>query len=220
MSISSLAIAVDLSHGFGAARSQGRRPTCLAFAASGCHGHAIGDEFSELSVEYAFYHAVERMVAKDRSTGVNFGAIKAALAVDGQPNENGWPYIPNLGADDHWSPPASQGDVFRGSLDRILCDLGSVRGVLEEGRPVLLIVDVSISFFRPPAGAIINAPTAERSEGTHAIIAVGYGHLDKAVAYLVRNSWGEKWGSNGYAWLHEDYLQPRLRAAGVFTPEA
>jgi len=220
MSISSLAIAVDLSLGFGAARSQGQRPTCLAFAASDCHGHAIRDEFSELSVEYAFYHAVERMAAKDRSTGVNFGAISTALGVDGQPEEDVWPYIPNLGPDDDWSPPMNPGDIFHGKLDRISRDLGSVRDALEERIPVLLIMDVSRSFFRPAAGHVISAASTERAEGIHAVIAVGYGYLDKDVSYLVRNSWGEKWGSNGYAWLHEDYLEPRLRVAGVFSKEA
>lgn len=220
MSISSLAIAVDLSLGFGPARSQGQRPTCLAFAASDCHGHAIGGEFSALSVEYAFYHAVERMVVKDRSTGVNFGAISTALGVDGQPEEYRWPYIPNLGPDDDWAPPVNPGDIFHGKLDRISRDLGSVRDALDECIPVLLIMDISKSFFRPELGEIINADSAERSEGVHAVIAVGYGHLDKAASYLVRNSWGEKWGSNGYAWLHEDYLEPRLRVAGVFAQES
>lgn len=220
MSISSLAISVDLTPGFGTARSQGQRPTCLAFAASDSHGHAIGDEFRELSVEYAFYHAVERMAAKDRSTGVNFTSISAALAVDGQPDESRWPYIRELGPDDAWSPPAELGDIFRGKLETILCNLGSVIATLENGFPVLLIMDVSRSFFRPVAGEIINAASTERSEGTHAVIALGYGKLDKAAAYLVRNSWGEKWGSNGYAWLHEDYLESRLRVAGVFSNEA
>lgn len=220
MSISSLAIMVDFSPDFGAARSQGQRPTCLAFAASDCHAHAIGNGYGELSVEYAFYHAVERMVAKNRSNGVNFEAISTALGVDGQPEEYGWPYIPNLGPDDDWSPPVNPGDIFHGKLDRISRDLGSVRDALDERIPVLLIMDISKSFFRPAAVEIINADSAERAEGVHAVIAVGYGHLDKAASYLVRNSWGEKWGSNGYAWLHEDYLEPRLRVAGVFAQKA
>ncbi len=220
MSISSLAITVDLSPDFGAARSQGRRPTCLAFAASDCHVHALGNGSGELSAEYAFYYAVERMVAKDRSTGLNFGAISTALRVDGQPKEAGWPYIPDLGPDDDWSPPVDPGDIFHGKLGRMSLDLGSVRDALDKRIPVLLIMDVSRSFFRPTAGKIINAVSTESAEAIHAVVAVGYGHLDKAASYLVRNSWGEKWGSGGYAWLHEEYLEPRLRLAGVFSQEA
>ena len=220
MSISSLAITADLSPDFGAARSQGQRPTCLACAASACRTCAVGNGCGEMSVEFAFYHAVERMVAKDRSTGVNFGAISTALGVDGQPKEEGWPYIPDLGPNDAWSPPVAPGDIFHGKLGRMSLDLGSVRDALDKRIPVLLIMDVSKSFFRPATGKIINAASTERAEGIHAVIAVGYGNLDKAASYLVRNSWGEKWGMNGYAWLHEDYLEPRLRVAGVFSQEA
>ena len=219
MFASSVTIAVDLRPGFGAVRSQGQRPTCLAFAASGCHGNSIGKGSGELSVEYAFYHAVERTAAKDRSTGVNFETMSTALAADGQPEEAGWPYIPDLSPDDDWSPPANPGTVYNGKLDMISCDLGSVRNELEEGHPVLLIVDISKSFYRVASESIINARVAERREGTHAVIAVGFGYLDTEVCYLIRNSWGATWASNGYAWLHEDYLEPRLRAAGSFCPE-
>ena len=217
MSTSSLSVAVDLRSGFGAIRAQGERPTCAAFAASGCHAYSIDADSPELSVEYAFYHAVARTVAKDRTTGVNFAAMSAAIAGDGQPAESAWPYIPHLGPADHWSPPANVGTIYRGGLNRISCDLVSVRAELESARPVFVITDISKSFYFTARGAIVNASSAERREGTHAVIALGFGHLDAAVCYLIRNSWGPSWGTDGYAWLHEDYLEPRLRVAGVFS---
>ncbi|MFA6242537.1 MAG: C1 family peptidase [Candidatus Hydrogenedentales bacterium] len=52
--------------------------------------------------------------------------------------------------------------------------------------------------------------------GGHAILAVGYddnhsnlGTKNKG-ALLIRNSWGKKWGEDGYGWLPYDYIQTGL----------
>lgn len=152
----------------------------------------------------------------DRTKGVNFGTMADTIDADGQPDESGWPYIPDLLPEDDWSPPAIAGAIYRRPMRRIAGDLGSVRGELEKSRPVFMITDISSSFYTPGPETIINAPAAERREATHAVIAVGLGYLDSDACYLIRNSWGERWGAGGYSWLHEDYLEPRLRTAGVF----
>jgi C1A family cysteine protease len=49
-------------------------------------------------------------------------------------------------------------------------------------------------------------------QGGHALVAVGYhdskefeDHKEKG-GFLIRNSWSEKWGDNGYGWLPYDYV--------------
>jgi C1A family cysteine protease len=56
----------------------------------------------------------------------------------------------------------------------------------------------------------------EKFLGGHAIVAVGYSdgieitnpyNGNKTVgALLIRNSWGTKWGENGYGWLPYEYV--------------
>ncbi len=57
----------------------------------------------------------------------------------------------------------------------------------------------------------------ERREGGHAIVAVGYddnmkikntnpGAKEATGALLIRNSWGEGWGDEGYGWLPYEYI--------------
>ena len=52
-------ITIDLRGQFGPARDQGKRPTCMSFAASDAHA-AAKDTLDPLSAEFAHYHAVQR----------------------------------------------------------------------------------------------------------------------------------------------------------------
>lgn len=42
--------------------------------------------------------------------------------------------------------------------------------------------------------------------GGHAIVAVGYDNEQGQGALLIRNSWGESWGYDGYGWLPYEYV--------------
>jgi C1A family cysteine protease len=44
----------------------------------------------------------------------------------------------------------------------------------------------------------------ERSMGGHAVLAVGYNTAKRA--FLIRNSWGPKWGLKGYFWMPDAYI--------------
>ena len=49
----------------------------------------------------------------------------------------------------------------------------------------------------------------------HAVVLTGYGDLKSKPYFLIRNSWGLKWGWGGYAWFPESYLARRY--AGAFV---
>ena len=44
----------------------------------------------------------------------------------------------------------------------------------------------------------------ERELGGHAVLAIGYD--DSQGRFIVRNSWGQKWGDKGYFTMPYDYL--------------
>jgi C1A family cysteine protease len=98
------------------------------------------------------------------------------------------------------------------------CWLGTIDDIctkLDSGQPVVIVFTLSLCFYVPDAEGIITATASDVDINYHAVIAVGYGMANGQRLILIRNSWGEDWGLNGYAWLPEEYLSPRL--CGIAT---
>ena len=55
----------------------------------------------------------------------------------------------------------------------------------------------------------------EAALGGHAVLAVGYN--DAGQRFIVRNSWGSKWGKKGYCFMPYAYLTDPDLAADFWT---
>jgi len=208
---------VDLRSNFGAARDQNPRPTCLAFAASDTHA-ALRSGWNPLSAEWAYYHAVKRDggLPQDGST---LASMLATIKSDGQPPESDWPYIQNAAIDvASWLPPAGPSALFFRDNAACRSALQDVVDQLDSGVPVLITMTLSDAFYLPDAGVVERAEAIDPKR-RHAVVAVGYGERAGNRFILIRNSWGEGWGLEGYAWLAEHYLAPRLTQAVILTKE-
>jgi hypothetical protein len=207
----------DLRARFGAARDQDPRPTCMAFAASDAHAAARG-VWRPLSVEWAYFHALKQDKTVPHA-GATMRGMLAALKSEGQPEEEAWPYIQELFADTlAWVPPNAS-PIFRrdnviraGTVDAIFASL-------DADLPVVFTMSISKSFRRPGSGGVIHAIEPLEPRRVHALVGVGYGHQDQDKFLLIRNSWGEAWGVDGYAWVSVAYLTPRLLRVATMAGE-
>jgi hypothetical protein len=212
----SIQVHKDLRSKFGAARDQKRRPTCMAFAASDAHAVARGVAFDELSVEFAYYSTLKRSAVFDPSRGVAMENMLGAIDTIGQPLEGAWPYIETLPTNlANYKPPDPIGDLYTRTsfVERALTNLVTV---VNDDRPAMLGLEISAEFYVPPVGSSIRAAIDSPLVGRHAVVVVGHGTEAGDETFLIRNSWGKKWGEQGYAWISRHYIEPRLISLGVY----
>ncbi|XP_047200273.1 procathepsin L-like isoform X5 [Hippoglossus stenolepis] len=63
--------------------------------------------------------------------------------------------------------------------------------------PISVLVDAKLPSFHQYRGGVYNDPKCSSSV-THAVLVVGYGTDNGQDYWLVKNSWGTKWGEKGY----------------------
>jgi len=142
------------------------------------------------------------------------------LRYDGQPEEQGWPYLPTNPKDtSSWQPPTDFGELFGRNSVQLSTHVDALVEAMNQGNAVIVLLYLSQSFFMPNAQALVHPTPRESAERSqrHAVIALGHGTSGAERFILVRNSWGTGWGSDGHAWLSETFLSTRLFAAASLT---
>lgn len=198
---------VDLRSQLLPVREQGRRQACLPFASSCAHEHQRTADV-HLSVEYLFFHAIAR-ASGNPLIGTTMSATAVALAEDGQPLEAEWPYA--LVQPDPWSPPTLKGEAWKTTLVPNQLTFDDLISHLDKGAPIVLGLVITDAFFDPDDDGVVPDLTPDIERAGHAVLAVGHGMHGGEPAILVRNSWGEAWGLQGYAWLTRTYIDRQLR---------
>jgi C1A family cysteine protease len=129
------------------------------------------------------------------------------VATPADPNTNVWP----PGAKPAQKPtPACYKDALNHqvvSYQRVNTDLAQMKGCLAAGYPFVFGFTVYDAFESAAVAktGVLNMPAStEQVVGGHAVLAVGYD--DVAQRFIVRNSWGAKWGQQGYFTIPYAYL--------------
>jgi hypothetical protein len=181
----------------------------MAFAASDAHA-AIRPDWMPLSCEFAYYHALRRDGGMP-GNGTTLRGMMAAVRDDGQPPEEQWHYLPKLPANlTLWKPPSGAGPLYRRATDHGRGTIPDILRRLDAGAPVIITMCLSPAFYKPNADGLIAVNEPPDPKRRHAVVAVGYGEFNGQRVFLIRNSWGLSWGIDGYAWVSEAYLTPRL----------
>jgi hypothetical protein len=218
--MTSIIIKTDHRQLFGPVRDQGPRPTCLAFAISDLHA-AVRGQGQALSCEYLFYQA-QRRANRKPNEGALLSSGLDALRHDGQPHENDWPYLLTVPADlSQWAPPSGITVLFRRDSDARNHAFDAIVQELDQGHPLIVLLRLSWSFDWVQPDGIVDEASGEEPDFNrrHAVIGVGHGEINGQRVIVIRNSWGDGWGTGGYGYLTEKYLVPRVFQLAVLKED-
>lgn len=208
---------VDHSNTFGPIRDQGRRPTCMAIAASDAHGRHVPPG-KHMSAEYAFYYAAQYQKPRVHFSGIHPPAMYRAIELDGQPEEMMYPYQEHLSRYASLSIPqvAHNASIYRKTATVLAID--DLKTCLSAGCTPVLHLHVTDGFRSiNQNGGILEYAANDPIIANHAVIAVGLGRSPKGEEYVkVRNSWGTGWGIKGYGWLSEVYVKQRFNGGAYY----
>src|SRR6185369_7414050 len=101
---------------------------------------------------------------------------------------------------------------------RVIQSLNQMKGCLDSGFPFVFGFSVYESFESAAVGksGIVPMPaSSEKQLGGHAVLAVGYDDRDQR--FIVRNSWGPKWGMRGYFTMPYAYVTDSNLADDLWT---
>ncbi|WP_442802190.1 C1 family peptidase [Sphingobium sp. CR2-8] len=197
---SAVFIEIDL----GLARDQGPHPTCLSFAVSDIH-RVVRDPKELLSPE-SLHRQASLRACRPVAYALTIDAAIDSLALDGQASELDWPYRSEnpLNASCEFHQAHVMDKPFDGS---------TVERSLKCGRAIGLVINIDAPFFACTGLAPLDLLNNAKIEGRHAVVICGLRPSGGSYEYSIKNSWGEGWGTRGYAWLTAKYIlarSPRL----------
>ncbi|KAL1460119.1 hypothetical protein WDU94_012057 [Cyamophila willieti] len=177
-------------------KNQGRCGSCWAFSATG------GLEGQTFMKTGKLVSLSEQNLIDCSGEGCNGGRAEDAFQYieknKGIDTEDSYPYdgqdeqckynAGNEGAEDTGYSSIESGD--EDALKKAVASIG----------PISVAIDASHDSFQQYSGGIYSEPDCKNAVNQldHAVLAVGYGTDQDGDYWLVKNSWGEQWGEQGY----------------------
>jgi cathepsin L len=179
-------------------KDQGQCGSCWAFS-------------TVASLEGQHFKATKELVSLSEQNLVDCSRAEGNPGCNGGLMDQGFDYIhKNGGIDTEASYPYvpqtrpcrfkkdSIGATDTGFVDIAEGSESALEDALATVGPIAVAIDASHMSFQFYSEGIYNEPACSSSDLDHGVTAVGYGSNDQGDYWIVKNSWGEVWGMDGY----------------------
>lgn len=189
-------------------RDSGPDGTVAGLAVSSAMEASLAEQGRPVTLSARYLYERARRTDRFADSSSLGTSLTAALYVAGEwgaPPEESWPYVAGSAALPKgvtWAEMDAAAADFRADSYR-LSRYEDIPGQLALGRAVVAEVDVTGEWSREAAttGVITYGPKSE-VQGLHAIVIVAFDPGDHSIKFA--NSWGVKWGSNGFGTMSAD----------------
>ena len=168
---------------------------------------------------FIYYNEREMEQTIDSDSGAQIRDGIKSVAKLGVCPETSWPYDIIKFRDRPTAQCYKEALKYKAVLyQRVVQNLTQMKGCLASGYPFVFGFTVYEGFESEAVAntGVLNMPTAkEKDLGGHAVLAVGYD--DTQQRFIVRNSWGAKWGMKGYFTMPYAYLTDSNYADDLWT---
>ena len=201
---------------------QGQLGSCTANAIAGAiEFDRLKQQLNDFTPSRLFIYYNERVIehSVDSDSGAQIRDGIKSVAKLGDCPETEWPYV--IAKFKTKPPKKCYADALKYKVilyQRVTQTLSQLKGCLASGWPFVFGFAVYESFESARVAKTGHAGLPKSGEaviGGHAVVGVGYD--DSKQWFIVRNSWGGRWGMNGYFTLPYAYLTDENLASDFWT---
>lgn len=215
---------IDLRQNFNSIKNQGQQGSCLSFSITSIFEYPLKlnqTKEYDLSEAFLYYNAREmdslNEVSEKKDTGSRFKPAMDSLVKYGIALEKLCPYNENR-YDLKPSEEAYKDGISRRLIKALNVNrkVVEIKSALADGYPVAASFALCPSF-KDTNNGFIPMPSEQEIEEMfakdipkdihfrHAMVITGFS--DQLQMFVVRNSWGDDWGENGYCYLPYQYVE-------------
>lgn len=206
-----IAPSIDLRADFTLVKDQGDMGACSAFAAVAIFEAILKKNNQpdiDLSEQFVYYNARRDETGTKTDSGSSLYSVIQTMTKEGVCLENLFPYNPDNISQE--PPKEAYDDAENRKIviaKAVRKELHDIKSAVYEGYPVAISLKIFNSF--NPHKGFIPMPSddeiADGRSGNHAMVICGYN--DEARFFVVRNSWGTKFGVKGYCYIPYAYIE-------------